>query len=389
MAAEPTTLDILARLIGFATVSRQSNRDLIGYVTSLLEGAGIGWELVESADGTRANLFATIGPATDGGVVLSGHTDVVPVEGQSWSTDPFQLCERERRYYGRGTTDMKGFVAAALAAALRAARLELKTPLHLALSYDEEIGCVGVRGLIDRMATSKIRPALCIVGEPTGMRIATGHKGKVALRACCTGRAGHSALAPLALNALHLGADFLARLRERQRLLAHNGSRDDQYEIAYTTLHAGRLSGGQALNIVPECCEIDFEIRNVVGDDPRSIIADLEDDAEALVAPLRPTFPEAAIAINQVNAYPGLETPVDSPVVKLLRLITQNRDPTFKVAFGTEAGLFQSHLGLAAAVCGPGFMAQGHKADEYIDADQLSLCDAMLDRLLEALATGL
>lgn len=389
MATEPTTLDILERLIGFATISRQSNRELIDYVTSLLDGAGIVWDLVESPDGTRANLFAIIGPAADGGVVLSGHTDVVPVEGQAWSTNPFALSERDGRYYGRGTADMKGFVAAALAVALRAAKHDLKTPLHLAFSYDEEIGCVGVRSLIDRLATGRIRPALCIVGEPTGMQIATGHKGKVALRACCTGRAGHSALAPTALNALHLGADFLGRLRVRQRELAETGRRDDQYEIPYTTLHAGRMSGGQALNIVPECCEIEFEIRNVVGDDPQTIIAGLKDDAEAIVAPLRPAFPEAAIAINEVNAYPGLETPIDSPVVTLLRLITQSRDPTFKVAFGTEGGLFQDRLGLATAVCGPGFMAQGHKPDEYIDAGQLGRCDAMLAALVDRLAVGL
>ncbi|QEN86255.1 acetylornithine deacetylase [Labrys sp. KNU-23] len=389
MASEPTTLDILARLIGFATLSRQSNRELIGYVTGLLDGAGIGWDLVESPDGTRANLFATVGPAIDGGVVLSGHTDVVPVEGQAWSTDPFRLHEQNGRYYGRGSADMKGFVAAALAAALQAARYELKTPLHLAFSYDEEIGCVGVRSLIDRLSSHPIRPALCIVGEPTGMRIATGHKGKVALRACCTGRAGHSALAPTALNALHLGADFLGRLRERQRLLAETGRRDEQYEIPYTTLHAGRMSGGQALNIVPECCEVEFEIRNVVGDDPQAIIAGLKEDAETIIAPLRPAFPEAAIAIDQVNAYPGLETPLDSPVVALLRLITESRDPAFKVAFGTEGGLFQDRLGLATAVCGPGFMAQGHKADEYVGADQLGRCDAMLAALVDRLAAGL
>jgi len=389
MAAEPTTLDILARLIGFATLSRRSNRELIGYVTGLLDGAGIGWDLVESEDGTRANLFATVGPATGGGVVLSGHTDVVPVDGQSWSTAPFRLHEREGRYYGRGAADMKGFVAAALAAALQAAGRDLKTPLHLALSYDEEIGCVGVRGLIDRLSNSPMRPALCIVGEPTGMRIATGHKGKVALRACCTGRAGHSALAPMALNALHLGADFLARLRERQRGLAETGHRDEHYEIPYTTLHAGRMSGGQALNIVPECCEIEFEIRNVAGDDPKAIIAGLKDDAEAIVAPLRPAFPEAAIAIDEVNAYPGLETPADSPVVELLRLVTRSWDPAFKVAFGTEGGLFQDRLGLATAVCGPGFMAQGHRPDEYVGADQLGLCDAMLAALVDRLVVGL
>lgn len=383
-----TTLEILDRLISFPTVSRSSNRDLIAYVTGLLDGAGIAWELAESADGSRANLFATVGPKEGKGVVLSGHTDVVPTEGQAWSRDPFRLHSENGKLYGRGTTDMKGFVAAAISASLKAAALPLRTPLHLALSYDEEIGCVGVRDLLANLKTRQSRPFLCVVGEPTGMRIATGHKGKLALRACCTGRAGHSALAPRALNALHLGADFIDVLRGEQHRLAMSGTRDDAYDIPYSTIHAGMMRGGSALNIVPECCEVDFEIRNLAADDPREIVARITEGAEAIAAPLLDEFPEAAVKIKEINAYPGLDTPEDSEIVNLLRRLGVRKDP-FKVAFGTEAGLFHTELGMAAAICGPGDMAQGHKADEYIEIAQMEACDRMLLRLVEIMRHGL
>jgi acetylornithine deacetylase len=382
------TLDILERLIAFPTLSRTSNRALIDFVQGLLHGAGVETMLVESADGTRANLFATIGPRDRGGVVLSGHTDVVPVEGQAWSRDPFRLSIGGGRAYGRGTADMKGFVAAAVAVALRAAGRDLQTPLHLAFSYDEEIGCVGVRGLLEELAGRTPRPVACIVGEPTGMRIATGHKGKIALRACCIGHAAHSALAPTALNALHLGADFLGVLRREQQWLAESGARDAAYDVPFSTIHAGRMSGGQALNIVPNRCDIDFEIRNVAADDPAAILARIFEGAETIVAPLRSGFPKAAIAIEEVNAYPGLDTGEDADIVRLLRRVLEDNGPVCKVAFGTEAGLFDSRLGVPAVVCGPGHMDQGHKPDEYIETGQLAACDRMLERLVETLADG-
>lgn len=376
------TLEILDRLVAFPTVSGRSNRDLIGFVTGLLGASGIGWELVASADGSRANLFATVGPDDRGGVALSGHTDVVPAGGPGWTGDPFRLRRTGERYYGRGTADMKGFVAAAIAAALRAARRPLATPLHLALSYDEEVGCIGVRGLIEHLAGRGPRPAFCIVGEPTGMAIATGHKGKTALRAVCTGHACHSALAPEGLNALHLGADFLSCLRRRQQHLAERGARDEGYDVPYTTLHCGRMAGGEALNIVPERCEIEFEIRNIAADDPVGIVAGLREDAEAIVAPHRDRFPAAAIVITEENAYPGLDTPADAGIVTLLREITGDASPPAKVAFGTEGGLYHARLGIPTAICGPGHMAQGHRPDEYVSVAQLAACDAMLDRLM-------
>ena len=383
-----TTPEILARLIAEPTISRGSNLALLDYVEELLRPTGTRIERFAHPDGSRANLWATIGPDGPGGVVLSGHTDVVPVEGQDWTTDPFALTERDGRYYGRGTADMKGFVAAALRAALLAASRPLRKPLHLALSYDEEIGCLGVRGMIEALATRPDRPALCIVGEPTGMRIATGHKGKLALRACCHGQEGHSALAPHALNALHLGASFIAALQTRQQELCATGPRDPDYDIPYSTIHAGMMRGGTALNIVPNLCEIDFEIRNIAQDDPQQILDGIQTDADAIAARHRNRFPNARIGIETVSGYPGLNTAPDAAAVGFLRRMLGQDAPTLKVAFGTEGGLFDRDLGISTAVCGPGFMDQGHKPDEFVSAAQLAECDRMLARLVDALAAG-
>ena len=388
MNAIPETVDILRDLIAFPTLSRRPNLELLDYIEALLVPAGARIERFAHEDGSRANLWASIGPEGGGGVVLSGHTDVVPVAGQDWTVDPFALTERDGRLYGRGTADMKGFVACAIHAALHAARRDLKTPLHLAFSYDEEIGCIGVRGMIDALARRPDPAALCIVGEPTGMRIATGHKGKIAARACCHGHEGHSALAPNALNALHLGADFIAALRERQQELAETGPRDPAYDIPYSTIHAGVMQGGTALNIVPNRCDIDFEIRNIAADDPRAILQGIEADAQAIAAPHRDRFPDARIRIETLSDYPGLDAPGDAPVVALLRQITESEAPAIKVAFGTEGGLFAGRMGLSTAICGPGFMDQGHKPDEYVAKAQLALCDRMLNRLLDRMEQG-
>lgn len=379
------TLTILDRLVGFATVSRDPNRPLIDFVRDFLAGHGIESEIIEAEDGHKANLFATIGPSDRPGVMLSGHTDVVPVDGQDWSHDPFQLRVADGRAYGRGTADMKGFVASALALAARASARKLETPLHLAFSHDEEIGCVGVRSLIDRLAGRPLRPRLAIIGEPTAMAIATGHKGKLAARATCCGVTGHSALAPNALNAIHLACDFIGALRGLQSKIEREGPRDADYDIPYTTLHAGRIAGGTALNIVPERCTIDFEIRNVAEDDPEAILARLMDEAAALVAAQRERFPGAGIGFERLNDYPGLAMPAASEAVAFLRGILDD-SALCKVAFGTEGGLFSQRLGIPVLVCGPGSMEQGHKADEFIALDQLSACDRMMDRLLDRIA---
>lgn len=383
----PDITEILARLVAFPTLSRQSNLALLDYVEELLRPAGARLERFASEDGTRANLWASVGPEGSGGVVLSGHSDVVPVAGQDWSHDPFELRRGDGRLYGRGTADMKGFLAVAIHTMLRAGERPLQVPLHLAISYDEEIGCLGVRGMLDTLATRPDRPALCIIGEPTGMRIATGHKGKRALRACCHGQEGHSALAPDALNALHLGAAFVTRLQAQQERLQAEGARDTAYDIPYSTVHVGVMSGGTALNIVPNRCDLDFEVRNVAADDPDAIIARIAEDAEAIAAPHRNRFPDARIEIEDISGYPGLDTPVDAPAVALLQSLLGHDDPAIKVAFGTEGGLFQERLGLPTLVCGPGHMAQGHKPDEFVSVAQLADCAAFLAALTDLLET--
>ncbi len=375
----------LDRLIAFPTVSRDSNRDLIVCVHAYLAELGARVRIVQDATGRKANLFASFGPWGDGGVLLSGHTDVVPVDGQAWSHDPFRMIERDGRLFGRGACDMKGFLACALHAAGLAARRSLAQPLHLSFSYDEEIGCVGVRGLLDVLAAEGPRPELCIIGEPTGMQVATGHKGKLAARATCCGVAGHSALAPFALNAIHLGADLLQLIRERQAALVASGARGEGYDVPYTTLHVGRMSGGVALNIVPDTCTLDFEIRNIAADNAADILAQIAGDAAGLSAVAQARFPASGIRIEVVNAYPGLDTPANSEAFALLRALANAGAPR-KVAFGTEGGLFQQALGMPVLVCGPGDMAQGHVADEFVTREQLARCDAMLTAVVDRLA---
>jgi acetylornithine deacetylase len=379
--------DILDRLLAFDTVSSKPNMALMDYVTDLLEGAGLTVTLDPDAAGGKANLFASTGPLGVPGVMLSGHTDVVPVEGQAWTKPPFALTEAEGRYYGRGAADMKGFVACAVEAMLLAARRPLKVPLHLALSYDEEIGCMGVRSLIDLLAAAPVKPRFCIVGEPTGMQVATGHKGKVALRATCVGREGHSALAPLALNALHLAGDFLGAVRRVQAEVAATGLKDGDYDVPYTTLHVGKMQGGVQVNIVPNHATLDFEIRSLAGEDVAGLIRRLEGEAAAIVAPLRGEFPEAAIRVERLWDYPGLGTPSDAEVVRFVKGLT-GANGTIKVAFGTEGGLFDARLGVPTVICGPGSMAQGHKPDEWVSVEQVERCRGMLGALVARLEAG-
>ena len=378
---------ILDRLLSFDTTSSNPNIDLMLYVQSVLASGGIASTLIPDAGGGKANLYATVGPEGQGGVMLSGHTDVVPVTGQNWTVPPFAMTERDGRVYGRGATDMKGFVACAIAAMLQAAARPLRVPLHLALSYDEEVGCLGVRSLVDMLEAAPVRPRMCIVGEPTNMQVATGHKGKIALRATMTGREGHSALAPMALNALHLAADFVNLLRDTQSFVVEHGLRDGDYDVPYTTLHVGKMSGGVQVNIVPNAAVADFEIRSLAGEDTERLIEVLRIGAEEIVEPLRAEFPEADIRIERLWEYPGLGTASDAGVVNFVKALT-GANGTIKVAFGTEGGLFDARLGIPTVICGPGSMAQGHKPDEYVSIEQLERCEAMLAALVERLEEG-
>lgn len=379
------TLAILDRLIGFDTVSSRSNLPILDYAESLLAEAGIACWRVPDATGQKANLFASTGPAGDGGALLSAHVDVVPVEGQAWTRPPFRLTADGSRLYGRGTTDMKGFVACALAAMRQAAGRSLAQPLHLALSHDEEVGCLGVPALIAALNARGPRPGFCLVGEPTELGVATGHKGKIGIRTRFAGRAGHSARAPMALNALHLGAEFISALRAAQARLIAEGARDDGYAVPHSTLHVGRMAGGGALNIVPDACEVDWEIRALPEDDAEAWVAGLKAEAARICAATGDA--DAGAVHGDLMRYPGLGTAAEAPVVALVQGLAGNGG-VLKVDYGTEGGLFASLMGLPVVVCGPGSMAQGHKPDEFIERDELARCDAMLARLVDRLEAG-
>lgn len=380
--------DIFEQLMRHDTVSARPNMQLMHWIKARLEDAGIAVTLIPDAEGQKANLYATVGPEGQGGVMLSGHTDVVPVEGQAWTKPPFALTEEDGRYYGRGAADMKGFCALAIDAMLKAAKRPLKVPLHLALSYDEEIGCVGVRSLVAMLEKAPVKPRFCIVGEPTNMQVATGHKGKIALRATCIGREGHSALAPLALNALHLAADFMGEVRALQAQVAAEGPFDGDYDVAYSTIHVGKMQGGVQVNIVPNTATLDFEIRSLAEHDPETLILSLRAAADRITAPLKTAFPEAEIRVERLWDYPGLGTPSDAQVVNFVKSLT-GANGTIKVAFGTEGGLFSQRLGIPTVICGPGSMAQGHKPDEFVTVEQMARCEAMLEALLARLESGL
>jgi acetylornithine deacetylase len=380
---------MIERLIAFDTTSRDSNLALIDYVRQYLAGHGVASELVPSADGRKANLFATIqteAAAGKPGIVLSGHTDVVPVDGQPWSTEPFKAVERDGRLYGRGASDMKSFVAVCLALVPEIKAAKPKLPIHLAFSYDEEVGCIGVRRMIDALTKRGLKAQACIVGEPTEMRVIVGHKGKTSWRCVVTGHESHSALTHLGVNAVEAAAEVVARLKAMARRFSDRGPFDPMYEPPYTTVHTGTIAGGTALNIVPLRCEFVFEFRYLPGADPAAMFAEIKDFAEKQLLPeMRRVAPHAGFAWEELGHIPGLDTRGDDWVVDFAKQLT-GANATGKVSFGTEAGLFQQ-AGLPTIVCGPGSIEQAHKPDEFIALDQVAQCEAMLRRMIRRAAS--
>ncbi|MCO5364462.1 acetylornithine deacetylase [Pseudomonas alliivorans] len=381
----PRALDIFKRLIAFETVSSEPNMALIEYVRDLLATKGIESLIVKDETGKKANLFASTGPREQPGVLLSGHTDVVPAAGQAWTVPPFQATLRDGRIYGRGTCDMKGFIALAIDAMLDAADMTLTRPLQLALSHDEEIGCVGVRRLLDVLHLAPVRPFLCVVGEPTLMQFAVGHKGKSSYRTYCRGQEAHSSLAPRAVNAIHLASDFIVELRKSQKQVEQQGVRDDGYDIPYSTVHIGRIDGGKALNIVPNLCTLEFEYRNLPGDDPDQLLEQLRERAEVLVREARQLSGVAAIDIEIMNEYPALETHPSVEAVRMLHAFAEPGTRHIKVSYGTEGGLFAGRLNVPVVVCGPGSIEQAHKPDEFIEESQMNAGERFLQSLLGSL----
>ena len=377
------TIACLDALVSFDTTSRDSNLALIEWVEDYLAAFGVESQRINDDSGLKANLWATIGPAIDGGIILSGHTDVVPVDGQDWDTDPFILTPQDDKLFGRGTCDMKGFLAAVLAKVPELTKAELTRPVHIAMSYDEEVGCLGVRSLISKVVSETPRPSACIVGEPTGMEVVVAHKTKRSLRVTVNGKAAHSSLAPLAVNAVEYAARLVVFIREIGERLKREGPLDPDFDVAHTTAHTGIIHGGTQLNIVPELCSFDFEFRALPAVDVDALVDEVKAYASDVLEPeMRTVAPETSIAFEALSGFPGLETPPDADLIGLVKSLAGKNHHT-KVAYGTEAGLF-SQAEIPTAICGPGHIAQAHKPNEFVAVEQLAACDAFLERLAAA-----
>ena len=380
-----STEEMLARLVSFDTTSRDSNLQLIDWVRAYLDGHGVRSELVHDETGRKANLFATIGPEDRPGLVLSGHTDVVPIDGQEWSTDAFSVVEKDGRLHGRGTCDMKSFVAVVLAKVPEIKARVRATPVHLAFSYDEEVGCIGVRRMLDMVARRPVRPYACIVGEPTEMKVIRAHKGKISIRAHVRGFECHSSLAPRGVNAVQYAAEFIANLNRMGRRLATDGPFDDEFDIPFTTVHTGTIQGGTALNIVPKDCSFEFEFRHLPAHDPRALLAEAVAFARHELEPaMHAVNRDTGFRFEERSSFPGLATDEAAEVTTLCKAAT-GANGTSKVAFGTEAGLFEA-AGIPTIVCGPGNIDQAHKPDEFIALEQVALCEEFLSRVLDSVA---
>ncbi|SHO59819.1 acetylornithine deacetylase [Pseudoxanthobacter soli DSM 19599] len=372
---------MLERLVGFDTTSRNSNLALIDWAEAELNRLGVPTKRVYDPAGDKANLWATIGPADERGYILSGHTDVVPVDGQLWSSDPFTLTRNGDRLIGRGAVDMKGFLACCLASVPAMLAADLKRPIHLAFSYDEEVGCTGVRGLIEDLRAEPLLPLACFVGEPTSMQVVVAHKAKRSYQAVVTGRPCHSSLAPLGVNAVEYAARLVVFIRELGQKWAA-GPADSMYDVPVSTTHTGVIEGGTAVNIVPELCTVTFEFRVLPQVDCDAVIAEVEAFARTVLEPeMHAVAPETGIRFEYLSGIPGLDTGVDDEVTRLAMRLA-GRNDLAKVAYGTEAGLF-SGIDIPTVVVGPGSIEQAHTPDEFIEVAELDKCMDFIARLIE------
>lgn len=375
------TLDILDQLIAFPTVSRDSNLALIEWVREYLRQYEVDVRLTYDASGTKANLFATLGEGRRPGLILSGHTDVVPVDGQAWTSDPFRMTQRDGAVFGRGSADMKGFIACALAMVPEFLAARETQSLHLALSYDEEVGCLGVRGLIRDLQEAGIRPVGCIVGEPTSMQPVIAHKGTHRFRCCVRGREAHSSYTTQGVNAIEYAARIVIYIRQLAERMAQLETRDYSYTVPYTTLQTGVMRGGLAANIVPKDCEFLFEARTLPGTSAQQLLGEIEAYAQTLLPEMQQVEPEAAIDFEWLASAPGLRPDDAAEIVKLAASLTRT-PANSAVSYGTEAGLFQD-AGIPTVVCGPGDIEQAHRPDEFVTLEQLAHCETFLRRLNE------
>lgn len=382
------TLDWLKTLIAFDTTSRNSNLHLIHHVADYLSGCGLQPWLAHNADGSKANLFVTLPAAdgsTEGGLVFSGHTDVVPVDGQHWTSDPFAAELRGARVYGRGSCDMKGFIAALLAAVPAMQAAKLRRPLHIALSYDEEVGCLGAPVMLAELQRRGLSPQYCVVGEPTSMRMVVAHKGIHTFRCRVHGKSAHSSLTPYGVNAIEYAARLIVFINELAADLARRQDRDAAFDVPFSTLSTGRIRGGTAVNIIPHWCEFEFDYRNLPHMQPEDVIGPIRRHIEDVLQPQMQTTDAAGrIELMPLHSVPALD---GSGNAELHALIGALVDETVchKVAYATEGGQFQN-AGIPTVICGPGSIEQAHKADEFVEIAQLARCERFLQTLVAAQA---
>ena len=378
----------LERLVAFDTTSRNSNLELIEAVREGLSGHGVRADVIASPDGRKANLFATLPAAdgqTDGGIILSGHTDVVPVDGQNWSSDPFRIDERDGKLYARGSADMKGFIATSLALVPEFLAMPRKKPIHLAFSYDEEVGCVGAPIMLAELKQRGLRADGCVVGEPTGMQVVVAHKGINLYRCRVHGKAAHSSLTPRGCNAIEYAARLICRIRDIADHYRANGPYDEFFDVPFTTLTTNQIQGGIAVNTIPELCEFQYEFRNLPGMSVDGIRSQVEQYVQDELLPkMRKEYADASIDITASASAPGMETAEQEAITQLVRALTNDRQ-TRKVAYGTEGGLFQQ-AGIPTVICGPGHIENAHKPDEFVALDQLAACEGFLRKLGQSLA---
>ena len=383
----PTSRDLIDQLVAFDTTSRESNLGLIGFVRGYLHEHGVASTLIHDAEGRKANLWATIGPQDRGGVVLSGHTDVVPVDGQPWDTDPFAVTEADGRLYGRGTSDMKSFIAVVLAKVPQFLAAPLKTPVHLAFSYDEEVGCIGVHGIIDhiRAGTSGPLPKLAIVGEPTNMQVVDAHKGVFSVNTEVIGLEAHSSAPQSGVNAIHVAAEVLGRLKELQQEL--EAFRDERFEPPFSTIQVGTISGGTARNIIPLRCEFGWAIRPLPGVDPRPHFERWRDRVEKDLMPAMQAVDPSCCIRHRMGPVVQALSPQPGSAAEVLAFRLAGANRAHAVSYAAEAGAFQK-AGIPTVICGPGDIAQAHKPNEFIELSQVAACESFMDRLTASLCEG-
>jgi len=380
------TLEILRTLVGFDTVSHRSNLGLIEWVRDRLAAQGVTSRLTYDADRRKANLFATIGAPRPGGLVLSGHTDVVPVEGQAWTSDPFTLTERDGKLFGRGSADMKGFIASALATVPDMLAADLPAPIHLALSYDEEVGCFGARGLIADLQEAGFAPAGCIVGEPTLMAPIVSHKGTWRLRCCVRGREAHSAMPTHGVNAIEYAAELVVFMRDIAARFVREETHDNEFPVPFSTIQTTTIAGGTAQNIVPNACELVVDLRTMPQTSFETLHQEILDFAARLDARMKAAFPETGMQVEFLAGVPAFVVADTAPIVDYARRLARTQGAG-KVTFGTEAGLF-TQAGIPTVVLGPGSIDDAHRPDEFVSLEQMAACDAFMRRIIESRLEG-